>query len=137
MGEVGCGQSQIDAVARSSSGILDQPMAQRSYDGFISYSRLDAAVARRLRKRLESIKAPRTSLPLRMFLDCGVIERLAKSTGLIERVSPNELSTRGAVQLVEVYQRLAEACSRWQRQGLAKSFNGKAGCKPMPARLVD
>jgi len=56
----------------------------------------------------------------------GVSDRLVKSTQLIDRVVQKELSSRGLVQLIEVYQRLADLCTRWQRKELAKSLNGKA-----------
>ncbi|HYQ04776.1 MAG TPA: hypothetical protein VER96_39145 [Polyangiaceae bacterium] len=56
----------------------------------------------------------------------GVLDRLMRSTHLLERVAEKELATQGLVQLIEVYQRLAVLCTRWHRDALAKSFGTKA-----------
>jgi len=56
----------------------------------------------------------------------GVTERLVKSTHLLDRVDQKQLSTQGMLQLLEIYQRLAELCARSQRGELAKSLNAKA-----------
>ena len=55
-----------------------------------------------------------------------MVQRLSNSVGLIELVDNKDLSTQALVQLIEVYDRLADLCLRWKRENLATAFNKKA-----------